>query len=76
MRVNKAGKKRHFTFCGPAMGPDSRSQSENRNRWWRTVLTDHSKSKPSKVGVNHLNPSTNWNLPNNPKNYHSGLVKW
>lgn len=64
MCVNKAGKKRHFTFSGPAMGPESRSQSLQR-------MVAHSKSKPLCESLKSI-----YKLPNNPKNYHSGLVKW
>lgn len=37
--VNKAGKKRDFTFCGPAMGPDP---VRHCDEWWHCVTTEPS----------------------------------
>lgn len=35
--VNKAIKKKDFTFCGPAKGPDS----ESHDGWWQNLQTKH-----------------------------------
>lgn len=52
MRVNKAGKKRDFTFCGPAMGPDSES---HHDEWWHPITTEPSNQTPTASECETLN---------------------
>lgn len=63
MCVNKAGKKRDFTFCGPAMGPDSESLYDE---WWHSVTTEPSKKTPTASVCETLNLYKQENPPSDP----------
>lgn len=58
MCVNKAIKKRDFTFCGPSKGPDS----ESHDGWWQNLQTKH-----QQLQGETLNLYKQENPPSNPK---------
>lgn len=62
--VNKAGKKRDFTFCGPAMGPDSESHYDE---WWHSVTTEPSNQTSTASVCETLNLYKQEKPPSDPK---------